>query len=77
MMLSRKPLVRRVASTHTIVRRSRIITGQERDLRHRLDTDNALDREVGLVREAAREVVRADLVPRDQRVRDQVLRPLV
>ena len=54
-----------------------MITGQECDLRHRLDTDDALDREVGLVREAAREIVRAELALRDERFGDEELRPLV
>ena len=39
--------------------------------------DNALDREVGLVREAARKVVRAELALRDERFGDEELRPLV
>ena len=47
------------------------------DLGHGLDADDALDREVGLVRETAREVVRAQLVRGHERVRDQELRPLV
>lgn len=54
-----------------------MITGQECDLRHRLDTDDALDREVGLVREAARKVVRAELTLGDERFGDEELRPLV
>ena len=63
--------------THAVVRRSRIVTSEQCDLRHRLDTDDALDREVGLVREAARKVVRAELTLGDERFGDEELRPLV
>ena len=63
--------------THRVVRALRAIARKPRHLAHRADADDALDREVRLVRERAREVVRADLVPWDQRVCDQVLRPLV
>lgn len=63
--------------TYTVVRAPGGVPDERRDLRHGLDADDALDGEVRLVREAAREVVRADLVGRDERVRDQELRPLV
>ena len=63
--------------THTVVRRSRVVAHKQRDLRHRLDADDALDCEVRLIGQAAREVVRAELVRGDERVRDEELRPLV
>lgn len=45
--------------------------------RHGLDAYDTLDGEVGLVRQAASKVVRADLARRNERFRDQELRPLV
>ena len=64
-------------STHTVVRRFLAVSSEARDLGHRLDADNTLDGQVGLVRECASEVVRAELVRRDEGVRNQVLSPLV
>ena len=63
--------------THAIVRALRTVADEARHLGHGLDTNDALDREVGLVCEGTCEVVRADLIRRDERVRDKVLRPLV
>lgn len=62
---------------YAVIRATRGVADQRSDLCHGLDTDDALDREVRLVRQAAREVIRADLVRGDERVRDQELRPLV
>ena len=50
---------------------------QLRNLSHGLDPDDALDGEVRLISERARKVVCAELIRRDQRVRDQELSPPV
>ena len=63
--------------THAIVRALRTVADEARHLGHGLDTNDALDREVGLVCETAREVVRAQLQLGNERVLDQELRPLV
>ena len=64
-------------STHTVVRRFLAVSSEARDLGHRLDADNTLDGQVGLVRECASEVVRAELVRRDERICNEELRPLI
>ena len=63
--------------TYAVVRSPCLVPVELRNLRHGLDADDALDREVRLVRETTRKVVRAELVARDERVLDEVLRPLV
>ena len=64
-------------STHTVVRRFLAVSSEARDLGHRLDADNTLDGQVGLVRECASEVVRAELIRRDEGIRNQILGPLI
>ena len=73
------PWTRRLTqgSTYAVVRSPCLVPVELRDLRHGLDADDALDREVRLVRETTREVIRAELVRRYQGIRDQELRPLV
>ena len=63
--------------TYTILRTRRLVPDGVRDLRHGLDTDDALDREVRLVLQVASEVVRAQLGRRHERLIDEELRPLV
>ena len=65
------------SDTHAIVVRLILIAEELRNLSHGANADNGLDREVRLVLEVAREVVRAELVARNERVLDEVLRPLV
>ena len=64
-------------TTYAIVRRLRVVPIELRDLRHGLDADNTLNREVRLVRKRASEAVRAELLRRLQRVRDEEMRPLI
>ena len=64
-------------SAYAVVRSPCLVPVELRDLRHGLNADDALDREVRLVRQTTRKVVRAELVRRYQGVRDQELRPLV
>ncbi len=63
--------------TYAVVRGLRIVPVELRDLRHGLYTDDALDREVRLVRKTAREAVRTELLRGLQRVSDQEVCPLV
>ncbi len=63
--------------THAVVVGPSGITNERRNLRHGLNADDTFDSEVGLVREGAREVVRAELFGGDEGVLDQELRPLV
>lgn len=66
-----------VRNPYTVVVSLRSVADEPGDLRHSLDSDDTLDGEVGLVRKAACEVVRAELQLWDEGVRDQKLRPLV
>ena len=63
--------------THAIVRALRTVADEARHLGHGLDTNDALDREVRLVRETTGKVVRAQLELGDERILDEELRPLV
>ena len=63
--------------TYAVLRPSRLVPDGVCDLRHGLDTDDALDREVRLVLQVASEVVRAQLGRRHERLVDEELRPLV
>ena len=63
--------------TYAVLRPSRLVPNSVRDLRHGLDTDDALDCEVRLVFQVASEVVRAQLRRRYERLVDEELRPLV
>ena len=60
-----------------VVRCPRVVSHNGRDLRHGLDTDDALEGKVGLVRERTREGVRTELVRRLECVGDEVLGPLI
>ena len=64
-------------ATYAVVRGPRLDAVELRDLRHRLDADDALDRKVRLVRETTCEVVGAELIRGYQRVCNQELRPLI
>ena len=64
-------------ATHAVVRGLRVVPVELRDLRHGPDADDALDREVRLVHQGAREPVRAELLRGLQRLRDQETCPLV
>ncbi len=50
-----------VEHTHAIVVGLLIIANKRSDLRHGFDTHDTLDRKVGLIRETAGKVVRAEL----------------
>lgn len=63
--------------TYAVVRAACRVSDERGNLSHRLDTDDAFDCQVRLVGEAACEVICADLVRGDERVRDEELRPLV
>ena len=60
------PIKERELRAYTVIRLLRAIAQQTSDSRHRLNTDNALDSEVGLIGGRAGEVVRAQLVRRDE-----------
>ena len=66
-----------MSGTHAVILAFRVVPEQTRDLCHGTDSDDALDGQVGLIREAPGEVICADLVRRNQRLLDQELRPLV
>ena len=63
--------------TYTILRTRRLVPDGVRDLRHGLDTDDALDREVCLVLQVAGKVIRAELRGGYERFVDEELCPLV
>ena len=63
--------------THAIVVALRSLTDERGNLGHGLDAYYTLDSEVSLVRQATCEVVRANLVSGNQRLRNQELGPLV
>ena len=62
---------------YAVVRGPRVIANKFRNLGHGLDSDDALDSKVCLVREGPCEVIRAELIGGYQRVRDEKLGPLV
>ena len=64
-------------STYAVVRSPCLVPVELRDLRHGLDADDALDREVRLVRETTGEVIRAQLELGDEGILDEELCPLV
>ena len=66
-----------VLSNSRVVGGIRVVARDVGDLRHGADADDALEGEVGLVGQRAREVVGGDLVGGDQGFLDQVLGPLV
>lgn len=63
--------------TDTVIGVFSIVAQQLLDFSHAADPNDTLDREVGLVSELSGEIVRAQLERRNQRVLDEVLRPLV
>jgi hypothetical protein len=64
-------------NTYAIVGADLALARQRCDLGHRFDANDTLDGEVRLVRQASREVIRADLVCGNERVSDKELSPLV
>jgi hypothetical protein len=53
------------------------VSEQGCNLAHGLDANNALDGQIGLVRECAGEIIGTDLIGRNKRLCDEVLSPLV
>ena len=74
--MSNRPATQ-LADTYTVVLRLSGIAQETSDLGHSFDTHDALNGEVGLVRERARKVVRAQLLRGDEGVRDQEPGPLI
>jgi hypothetical protein len=63
--------------THAVVRAFSGIAQERLDLGHGANPDDTLDRKVGLVSQGTRKVIRADLIRRDETVRNEELGPLV
>ena len=72
-----KPSPDPARSTHAVVVRLRSVARKLGNFGHGLDAHDTLDSEIGLVRERSCEVIRAELVRGDERVRDQEAGPLV
>ena len=76
-MVSARTCSESLPSCHIVGRNRGIIVGlirvsqSPRDFRHGSDTDNSLDRQVGLVSEMTRKVICAELLGRNQGVSDE------
>jgi hypothetical protein len=72
-----KSITRRLSQTYTEIRRLSALTQRVGDPRHRLNSDNALDRQVRLVYQRSRKGICTVLGAGYERVGYEVLGPLV